>query len=402
MAEHFCQSSSDASCGWAAALLSTLAFGSFAVPIKSPTCIRLKIDPLVFQTYKTVMNLITSFCVIQFMGDRSNMTFSPWGIVSGLFWVPSGVAAVYAVQHAGLAVSQGTWSSLIVLVSFVWGFGVFGEEVYSMSKTGLAIALMVIGLWGMSFFSVPTASTSHQYHGHDHTEEAVVNGNLSRYVELPSANHDDDDPFKLDGFQPDMADFNSVSIQNVNSYYLLTNATLWSDRTKGLLAATFNGLWGGSVMVPMHYSTGTGGFRYVMSFALGATIVTCCLWIVRWIYNFMNMTQSSSYPNESLFIRWKRAYQQLPAFYISQMIIPGGTAGFIWSVGNISSMISVNALGEGIGYSVVQSAMLVSGVWGILWFREISDIGNIIKWFMAAMTTAIGIILLSYQHVKEE
>ena len=84
------------------------------------------------------------------------------------------------------------------------------------------------------------------------------------------------------------------------------------------------------------------------------------------------------------------------------MIIPGGTAGFIWSVGNISSMISVNALGEGIGYSVVQSAMLVSGVWGILWFREISDIGNIIKWFMAAMTTAIGIILLSYQHVKEE
>jgi len=41
--------------------------------------------------------------------------FTSWGILSGLFGVPGGCAGVYAIRNAGLAVSAGTWSSLIVL-----------------------------------------------------------------------------------------------------------------------------------------------------------------------------------------------------------------------------------------------------------------------------------------------
>ena len=38
---------------------------------------------------------------------------------------------------------------------------------------------------------------------------------------------------------------------------------------------------------------------------------------------------------------------------------------------NIGQIISVSSLGESIGMNLIQSQMLVSGLWGIVWFHEI-------------------------------
>ena len=43
--------------------------------------------------------------------------------------VANGVAAVVAIQAAGLAVSQALWSGLSVFVSFLWGALVFQEPI---------------------------------------------------------------------------------------------------------------------------------------------------------------------------------------------------------------------------------------------------------------------------------
>jgi glucose uptake protein GlcU len=117
------------STGWMSAFISCIAFGSFAVPVKVKRARECNVDPLVFQSYKTFMCFITSFLTIPIFNVDFN--FTPYGIVSGIFWVPAGVAAIYAVQNAGLAVSQGLWSSIIVLVSFTWGIFFF------MNKFGL-------------------------------------------------------------------------------------------------------------------------------------------------------------------------------------------------------------------------------------------------------------------------
>ena len=126
--------------GYVTALISTLCFGSFAVPVKLPSVISLNVHPLAFQTYKTTMCVATAWIslVVPVYGDGGDggeegwtltkLQYTPWGIVSGIFWVPGGVMAIYAVQNAGLAVAQGTWSSLIVAVSFAWGMIVFGER----------------------------------------------------------------------------------------------------------------------------------------------------------------------------------------------------------------------------------------------------------------------------------
>lgn len=80
------------------------------------------------------------------------------------------------------------------------------------------------------------------------------------------------------------------------------------------------------------------------------------------------------------------------------MWLAGGTSGTLWSIGNFFSIISVEHLGEGVGYSVVQASMLVSGLWGIFFFREIKDAITISKWFVSAVLTLSGILLLSYEH----
>ena len=488
-------------CGWGAALLSTIAFGSFAVPIKSPTCMKLQIDPLVFQTYKTIMNLITSFillCILnQYDYHQSNINkksldnsidtiasnlfqFSPWGIVSGLFWVPSGVAAVYAVQHAGLAVSQGVWSSFIVLVSFSWGFGIFGEKVYSTYITCIAIGLMIFGLWGMSFYS-SSPSTCEATLAVLPNSEIVQNSLNSeevfmQHVELSSSkntnwNEKNELSTRLllqTEYEQNICNPNNIhqqtnhdyegnqNITNVsnNSRYdislennteeIVFNQSNQSDihsKTKGLLAASFNGLWGGSVMVPMHFASSTGtntsGLNYVLSFAIGATIVTILLWICRFGFVFSSFmqceyfhqhqkqscsrllsclkltdmddnnqqqlpvdTENQHFHRQPILSKCKCAFQKIPSFHVKHMIVPGGLAGFMWSIGNIASMVSVDMLGEGIGYSVVQASMLISGLWGIFYFHEIQDGWNIIKWFLSAISTVCGIVILSYQHVQ--
>jgi len=55
-------------------------------------------------------------------------------------------------------------------------------------------------------------------------------------------------------------------------------------------------------------------------------------------------------------------------------------------------------LGEGVGYSVVQASMLVSGLWGIFYYKEIEGRETISKWFLSASITVLGILLLSYEH----
>ena len=66
-------------------------------------------------------------------------------------------------------------------------------------------------------------------------------------------------------------------------------------------------------------------------------------------------------------------------------ILPGGVAGGLWSLGNICSMLSVQGLGEGVGYSVVQGSMLVSGLWGVYYYQEVTSKMKRLKWLAAAV-----------------
>lgn len=347
-------------CGWIGAIISCISFGSFAVPIKSESSTKCNIDPLAFQTYKTSMCFVTSLVATPLFHHEFH--FTPWGIVSGIFWVPAGTAAIYAVKQAGLALSQGIWSSLIVLVSFAWGIFFFGEKVRSRAFTTFAILTMVCGLCGMSFYSTGPINSPYNKNASDSD---------GLYVE---ANLEDE----LGHTKKDMI----ISLTASKSRKKL-------KRRYGLAAAIFNGTWGASITVPMKFAPREAkGSGFIFSFSVGASIVTALLWILR----FMN----TYYQTRNL----RKSYNALPSLHLSSMWKSGCLSGLLWSIGNISSLISVQNLGVGVGYALTQASMLCSGLWGVFYFREITSLERRCKWFLSALITILGIILLSRQHLE--
>lgn len=192
--------------GIAAICISILAFGSFGVPIKSGGVLQANVDPLVYQSWKSLWVVLTSWIVLLY----KPFTFTPFGIVSGLFWVPAGVAAVLSIQNSGLAAGQGVFSALIVLTSFFWGLIVFREPMWSLPLTLLGIALLVAGVVGMTVFSKSPAAVA------KHT--SVQEGDQKPLL-------------RADG---EWINFKCFRMRR------------W---TFGMCCAVFNGIYGGSIMV---------------------------------------------------------------------------------------------------------------------------------------------------------
>ena len=92
-----------------------------------------------------------------------------------------------------------------------------------------------------------------------------------------------------------------------------------------------------------------------------------------------------------------KAYDALPSFHLRQIGVSGFVTGFIYSIGNFCSIVAVAELGQGVGYSFIQSSMLISGLWGIS-FGEIQGSEKIAKWMTSSVITIIGIMWLSYEH----
>ena len=85
----------------------------------------------------------------------------------------------------------------------------------------------------------------------------------------------------------------------------------------------------------------------MISFGIGAAIVTLGLWVLRFANNYWYY-----HGNVQL------AYQALPSLHLRVMWCAGGTSGLLWSTGNFFSLISVYYLGEGVGYAVCQAGIL--------------------------------------------
>lgn len=395
-------------CGWTAAFMAMLGFGSFGAPIKSEAAKSVDIDPLVFQSYKSIMCFLTSWLMLA-LGEP--FSFTPLGICSACFWVPSGVAAIYAIKTAGLAVSMGILSSFIVLISFTWGIFVFDEDIHSRIAACFAVFLMMCGLCGMSYYSsyerrfIMEDENPEDYRALEDPHEAdnisKESGDSSQ--RNPGAHNcegngtdvshqEDTTPSDLLGMimPPTTIVDTDMGITNENIDQpedILIAGRKFPQRHVGIACAVICGTWGGSIMAPEKLTEGnTSGLGYLISFGIGSAIVTIVLWAIRFGYHWVRLGSA------------RNAYQALPSFHIRVMWLPGCTAGLLWSVGNFFSLISVKYLGEGVGYSVTQSAMLVSGLWGIFYFKEITGYDIITKWFMSALLTISGILLLSYEH----
>ena len=93
-----------------------------------------------------------------------------------------------------------------------------------------------------------------------------------------------------------------------------------------------------------------------------------------------------------------QAYHALPKMHLREMGLHGFMSCCLYSLGHFCSIIAVTALGQGVGFSFVQTSMLVSGIWGIFYFGEVQGFERITKWIPSSLITNLGILMLSYEH----
>jgi len=305
------------------------------------------------------------------------------GLISGLLWVSGGIGGIYGIRNAGLAISVGTWSGVAVLISFAWGIFAFGERVHSFAVTLCGISILLIGFIGMSYFSSPS------YHQTSVSSEVSQNNEDTLFE---SNEHNMQEPL-IEELEEEQTENEEEVMQDVlppddnSSGNIVFLGIEWSRRSFGIIGAAMDGVLGGSCLVPMHYSS-AGGLEYVISFGIGAACVTAAFWILLLFY-YAKQTGS-------LKLGWKA----LPSMYFKSLIVPGVISGTTLSIGNIGAILSVTYLGESIGFSIVQCQMIISGLWGILWYAEIKGLKSIVGWMLSALLTLMSILLLGREHVE--
>ena len=398
-------------CGWVAGIVAALAYGSFGVPVRQTK--HIDVHPLVLQSFKTITMFALSWGVL-LLGVEPSWTW--WGLLSGFLWVVGGTGGIAAIRMAGLAIAVGTWASVMILVNFVWGIMVFHEPINDVKSAILAFLLLTLGLVGMSIFAAPNDAKKKQdlevemeRSGRSEPERsAEEGGGTSSYTNMDSIVGKVQ---SADATQRPVEDAGEANYVNLYGIQL-------TKRQAGIAGAVFNGVMTGSSLIPLHYAKaqGYGGANYMLSMAGGALISNGFLWVAMYLYqcyqlvdlSFDELSSVSSLSDslstgqlayESTQPLIRRAYDAMPLWHFSKLVRPGVAAGVLLTAAMFGSILSVTYLGQGIGNSIVQTKILVSGLWGIFWFSEIRGASVIAKWFLSASLTVAGIVWLSHERI---
>jgi len=371
------------SCGWVAAFVAALAYGSFGVPIKHTKSV--DVHPFVFQTYKTVVMFLSCWCV-KFLGEE--ISFTPWGLLTGLMWVIGGAGGIYGIRMAGLAVAVGTWASIMVMINFFFGILVFEEPVDDVWATLCSFLLLIVGLIGMSNYSSPQKIRQSTFRETESLEESSG----ERYSNYQTLDAHDDEPATEDRREEGEAEAEEEE-RNSNIAFFNGKISI-TKRQCGIMGAAMNGIMTGGSLIPLHYAAeeGFGGAKYFPSMGIGAMIANTVLWLLFYAFRFGRAILR----DQSV----KETFYEMPRWHFRVLWFPALIAGLLLSLAMFSTIIAITYLGQGVGNSIVQSKILVSGLWGIFWYKEVVGAKTIAKWFASAGICMISIIWLSYERLE--
>ena len=286
--------------------------------------------------------------------------------------MPGGTAGVYAIRRAGLAVSTGIWSCVIVILSFIWGVFIFREKQKSTVGAMLSVALLCVGLCGISYFSLMKVDVEQGDSLAGETTPLLGKGDNDKVsLDLRHFPHSGMPPRCQQTIDLDLPVLSATPTErayHISKYHL------------GLFMAVVNGVFASTIMVPLHYAPpkSTHGMGYSMSLGIAAVLTVILFWTLRFMcLSLGNFICNSSWgsvgsecrrPNMTWQLLQKMAmdsfregYQQLPSFHFRVMWKAGLTSGVLYSLGNLSGIVSVQKLGMFMGYSLNQSSMIIAG-----------------------------------------
>jgi glucose uptake protein GlcU len=323
--------------------------GSFAALFKTPKMVEVDLHPIVFQLYVSTGVFLSSLLVVPFLSWNPTLLhnekvgdefrFSPMGFVAGCLLVLSLAASFQAVQKIGVALAQGIWCGGAMLVSYLWGIAVFGETPVRLGLSLLGLCLLILGVFGIALCE-----------------------KIGKVVALEEAHHERQDE------SPE-----TMSLIARNNSEETTSDNENTSYAEGVLWACAVAFFGGSVLAPMHYVPPMEeGLVFLPSFGIGAMVLSPL------IYHLYSVRTG-----------------EMPPLHIKQALATGLVSGVTWNAGNFCSMLAIPAISYGVAYPIMQCALLVSGLWGIYAFHEITEHRTIATFWVGGVILVLGGISLA-------
>eukprot|EP00300_Choanocystis_sp_HF-7_P036788 c52705_g1_i1.p1 GENE.c52705_g1_i1~~c52705_g1_i1.p1 ORF type:complete len:373 (-),score=67.89 c52705_g1_i1:41-1129(-) len=348
--------------GWAFVAVGTLFWGVFGLPIKAKSVQGAQMHSIVFQLYMSVAIFVSSCLLL----PLTHFAWTWWGVASGFLWVSGNICAITAVNKSGLAASQGLWGGIICIVSFLWGY--FAQPLWADTKcelenTALAVlglALLICGIGGIAFVS-KRSSDAHS---------AEFRERLLPIQSRPSSHTIAEQEDEIISTTIINSGSNSFSGQSDDA------PKSPNQHATGLMFAVGCGVLAGSVLVPSKLAPKhASDLAFTFSFATGILLASVLFFVV-----------ASVLPHSPGALSLHLDMRISPFCLLS---------GVLWNVGNVSSVMATNSpLGLTIAYPLMQNAMVISGVVGIVFLKEITGRTYIIQFAIAVVVISVGAFFL--------
>lgn len=150
-----------------------------------------------------------------------------------------------------------------------------------------------------------------------------------------------------------------------------------SRKAAGTCAAVYVGIMNGSFMAPLEMASRHVSAReYFVSFGIAAMLLTALLVAAA------NLV-------------WWLQGKPLARWHFWVVAPPGLLTGCLWTAGYVASILATEALGMAVAYPAIQAQLVVSSLWGILYYRELTTRASVVLLLASTLALSLGIAAMS-------
>ena len=153
----------------------------------------------------------------------------------------------------------------------------------------------------------------------------------------------------------------------ITGIFIISSITESKEKSnfKEAFLSMVSGIFFGSQLVPLKMS-GLEPMKFLFSMSMGILFAGTIIYLVK-----------------------RKAFE-------IKVITPGIISGFLWNIANLASFFAVFNLGISVGYPLTQMALFVSVLWGILYFKEISEKRKVVRLTYGSIILFVGSLLLAF------
>lgn len=368
----------------ALATTSGLARGLYPIFLKTDAVLAATPHPIVFQLYKSMVVLVVG-CLLtlarSIQRESPIYEFSWWSVGSATAWIPAAVTTIIAVPLIGCASAAMITAAVGSSVSFFAFWLLFDEKMkthtFGSSQVVLAPLYLfgcVVGMLGLIYMSELSQRTPRL---------AGSEIEIAPLTQSTQENNSD-----AEEFITEIGNSNHAELVLADKGWLPKAETLY-----GYVCAAATGLL---------TSVQFGVVQYGRQISPERQDDECFNALGSWQTTFgvAAMTETLLiYVGITMHAQCKVSAH--PKMNWDVLAIPGLLSGLLWSVANICGVLAVVRGGNAVVMAQIKaSALIVSGLVGLVWYQELRG-WPAIGWTMIAAFTAFMIIMLGLEKVHK-